>query len=767
MITLAKVTLSHNLMPHRLPPNYLQKDLVAGLVVFLVAVPLCLGIAHASGVPIIAGVLAGVIGGLVVGTLSGAQISVSGPAAGLTAIVLAQTERLGSFEAFLFALMISGLLQVVFGALRAGLLANYFPNNVIKGLLAAIGVILIMKQVPHLLGHDPDDEGEMAFTQPDGENTFTELLIALKAFLPGAALIGLSCLLLLILWDKSRLKKSLFPSALAAVILGVVINQILIATGSAWAVSSSHLVQVPVLGGDSNWSDIFRFPDFTQWKNPTIYLGAFTIAIVASLETLLNIEATDKLDPYKRFAPQNRELFAQGIGNTLAGLIGGMPITSVIVRSSVNASAGGVTKVSTIFHGALLAISVFLLPAWLNKIPLAALAAILVVTGWKLANPKLFRDMASEGRNQFLPFIITLLAIVFTDLLIGILIGLGASLLFILYSNLQRGFHVVRENHVGGTVTRLEFASQVSFLNRAQLATILASFKKDDQVVLDARTTDYIDPDILSVIREFKNDQAPVRGVQVSLTGFKDRYPIDDQIQFVDVSTRDVQAQLTPAKILQLLKEGNERFVKGQRLNRDLIRQVDATSDGQHPMAVVLACIDSRVGTEMVFDLGLGDIFSCRVAGNIAGTKILGSMEFACKVAGAKLIVVLGHTRCGAVKAACDLVESETDPASTGLTNLGALTGPIGEAIRLEHHTRENRTSKNEDYVDRVAALNVGAVMNYIQAHSPALKELIDSDKLDIVGAMYDVKTGKVSFQERALSPSNLPQLADTKLAGI
>jgi carbonic anhydrase/SulP family sulfate permease len=298
-----------------------------------------------------------------------------------------------------------------------------------------------MKQVPHLLGHDPDDEGEMAFTQPDGENTFTELLIALKAFLPGAALIGLSCLLLLILWDKSRLKKSLFPSALAAVILGVVINQILIATGSAWAVSSSHLVQVPVLGGDSNWSDIFRFPDFTQWKNPTIYLGAFTIAIVASLETLLNIEATDKLDPYKRFAPQNRELFAQGIGNTLAGLIGGMPITSVIVRSSVNASAGGVTKVSTIFHGALLAISVFLLPTWLNKIPLAALAAILVVTGWKLANPKLFRDMASEGRNQFLPFIITLLAIVFTDLLIGILIGLGASLLFILYSNLQRGFH--------------------------------------------------------------------------------------------------------------------------------------------------------------------------------------------------------------------------------------------------------------------------------------------------------------------------------------
>lgn len=757
-------------MPHRLPPNYIQKDLIAGVVVFLVAIPLCLGIANASGVPIISGVIAGIIGGIVVGALSGAQISVSGPAAGLTAIVLAQTEKLGSFEAFLFAVLISGILQVIFGLLRAGLLANYFPTNVIKGLLAAIGVILIMKQVPHLIGHDPDFEGDMGFSQPDGENTFTEIMVAFQRFLPGAALVGLSCLVLLILWDKSRLKKSIFPAPLAAVLIGVALNEIFVATGSGWAIASSHLVQVPVLSGDTNWSDIFHFPDFSQWKNPTIYLGAFTLAIVASLETLLNIEATDKIDPYKRFAPQNRELIAQGIGNTIAGAIGGMPVTSVIVRSTVNANAGGVTKLSTITHGILLAASVFLLPQWLNKIPLAALAAILVVTGWKLANPKLFREMASEGRNQFLPFIITLLAIVFTDLLIGILIGLGVSLLFILYSNFQRGFHVVRESHVGGPITRLEFADQVSFLNRAQLATTLASFKKGDHVILDARTTDYIDPDILNVIREFKDDQAPIRGVQVSLTGFKDRYPIGDQVQYVDVSTRDIQAQLTPQKVLQLLKDGNERFVKGQRLNRDLIRQVDATSDGQHPMAVVLACIDSRVGTEMVFDLGLGDIFSCRVAGNIAGTKILGSMEFACKVAGAKLIVVLGHTRCGAVKAACDLVETNTDPAAaTGLTNLGALTGPIGEAIRMEHDTKENRTSKNEGYVDRVAALNVSAVMNYIQANSPALKALIEAGTVGIVGGMYDVKTGKVEFHQRESSSSDLPHLAGahTAVSGV
>jgi MFS superfamily sulfate permease-like transporter len=744
-------------MPHRIPKNHILKDLIAGLVVFLVAVPLCIGIAHASGVPIIAGIIAGVIGGVVVGLVSGAHISVSGPAAGLTAIVITQMEKLGTFEAFLFAVFLSGLLQVAFGALRAGLLANYFPTNVIKGLLAAIGVILIMKQVPHLVGHDPDYEGDMSFTQPDGENTFSEIIVAFQRFLPGAAVVGLSCMALLILWDKSRLKKSLFPSPLAAVLLGLAINEILIAMNSPWAIASSHLVrEVPIIGGETGWNEIFHFPDFSQWRNPAIYVGAITIAIVASLETLLNIEATDKLDPYKRFAPQNRELVAQGIGNTLAGAIGGMPITSVIVRSTVNASAGGATKLATIVHGLLLAISVFFLPQLLNKIPLAALAAILVVTGYKLANPKLFKEMASEGRNQFLPFIITLVAIVFTDLLVGILIGLGVSLLFILYSNFQRGFHIVREAHVGGPVTRLEFANQVSFLNRAQLATTLADFRKGDQVVLDARTTDYIDPDILNVIREFKDDQAPVRGVNVSLIGFKDRYPIEDEIQYVDVSTRDVQAQLNPAKVITLLKEGNQRFVSGQRLHRDLVRQVDATSDGQHPMAVILACIDSRIGTEMVFDLGLGDIFSVRVAGNIAGAKILGSMEFACKVAGAKVILVLGHTRCGAIKAACDLVETETDPAAaTGLTNLGALTEPIGEAIRRETHTLENRTSKNEDFVDRVAALNVKAVMDYIKANSPALFELIETRQVALVGGMYDVKTGRVEFYEGDAAPAS------------
>ncbi|MFM7809571.1 MAG: SulP family inorganic anion transporter, partial [Planctomycetota bacterium] len=380
------------------PSSTIGRDLIAGLVVFLVAVPLCLGIAHASGVPIIAGILSGIVGGILVGLLSGSHVSVSGPAAGLTAIVLAQVRDLGSFEAFLLAVMISGLLQLVLGVIRAGVLANYIPNNVIKGLLAAIGVILILKQVPHLVGHDADWEGDTTFMQEDGQNTFSELLQGLRMFLPGAAAIGLSCAAMLWAWDRSRLKKSLFPAPLAAVLLGVVTNEILRATGSSWAVGESHLVAVPVVGsGGQGWGDVFRLPDFGQLGNPKVYVAALTLAVVASLETLLNLEATDKLDPLKRLSPPNRELLAQGVGNTVSGLIGGLPMTSVIVRSSVNANAGGRSRLSAIFQGLLLVVCVFLMPTLLNRIPLSALAAILIMTGSKLASPSLFRKLWLEG----------------------------------------------------------------------------------------------------------------------------------------------------------------------------------------------------------------------------------------------------------------------------------------------------------------------------------------------------------------------------------
>jgi len=725
------------------------RDLLAGLVVFLVAVPLCLGIAFGSGVPPIAGIIAGIVGGIVVGIASGSHISVSGPAAGLTAIVLAQMAALGnSFEAFLLATAISGILQIGLGMVRAGVLANYFPTNVIKGLLAAIGVILILKQLPHLVGHDKDYEGDMSFAQPDGENTFSEIAQMLQAFLPGAALVGVACIAMLIAWDRSPLKKTLFPAPLAAVLLGVAVSEALRASGSTWAIEASHLVAVPVLGKDGvGWDTIFRTPDFSQLGNPKVYVAAVTLAIVASLETLLNLEATDKLDPQRRYSPPNRELVAQGIGNLTAGMVGGMPMTSVIIRSSVNANAGGRTRVSAIFHGVLLALCVFALPTLLNRIPLAALAAILVMTGFKLASPAVFRSMWREGVGQFMPFVITLVAIVLTDLLLGVAIGMAVSVLFLLNGSLRRGVTIVREEHASGIVNRIQLADQVSFLNRAALQETLARFRRGDQVVIDARSTDYIDTDILGMIRGFRDETGPAQGISVSLVGFQDRYALGDRVQYIDVSTRDVQASLTPIRVLQLLREGNERFVSGRRLQRDLVRQVDATSAGQHPMAVVLSCIDSRAPVELLFDVGIGDLFVCRLAGNVVSPMALGSMEFACKVAGAKLILVLGHTRCGAVKAACDFAHNGLDvEQATGLTNLPSVIKPLKDAVRLETQTRENRTASNEDFVDRVAAINVRNAIQSLREGSPTLRAMIDEGQIGIAGAMYDVKTGQVDF---------------------
>ncbi len=415
----------------------LSSDLPAGLVVFLVALPLCLGVALASDAPLFSGVLAGIIGGLVVGSLSGSHTSVSGPAAGLTAVIAAQIALLGSFEALLLAVLIAGIIQIVLGIIRAGSIAVFVPASVIKGLLAAIGLILILKQIPHLFGHDADPEGEMSFMQKDQENTFSELIELFYHIQPSALIIGLTCLLLLITWERSQwLRKSLIPGPLAAVLVGMGLNLFTRHWGGMWLIEPSHLVQVPESENIAGFLGFLTMPDFSAIADSRVYVAGLTIAIVASLETLLNVEAVDKLDPQKRTTPTNRELVAQGVGNVIGGLIGALPVTSVIVRSSVNISSGGKTKVSSVFHGMLLLVSVMLFPNILNMIPLSALAAVLIVTGFKLAKPSLFKQMWREGPNQFLPFVVTVGAIVFTDLLTGILVGLAFSILFILRSNL-------------------------------------------------------------------------------------------------------------------------------------------------------------------------------------------------------------------------------------------------------------------------------------------------------------------------------------------
>jgi MFS superfamily sulfate permease-like transporter len=749
------------------PRSTLFPDLVAGLVVFLVAVPLCLGIALASGAPLISGLISGVIGGIVVGALSGSHVSVSGPAAGLAAIVLAQITSLGSFQTFLLAVLLAGAMQIAFGLAKGGAFSKFFPTNVIKGLLAAIGLLLILKQFPHLIGYDKDPEGEMSFVQPDGENTFSALVAAAKALLPGAALVGVVCLGTLIVWEKVLSKRTILPGALVAVVLGTLVNLVLQQTGSAWAIESSHLVKVPVPGQDGfTWANFLTLPDFGQILNGGVWVAAITLAIVASIETLLNLEATDKLDPQRRVSPPNRELVAQGVGNMIAGAVGGLPMTSVIVRSSVNASAGGKTRNAAIFHGLLLLGSVLLVPALLNSIPLAALAAVLIFTGWKLANPTIFRAMWQNGPAQFLPFFVTVTAIVFTDLLLGVGLGLATSLAFVLWSNLRTGSQVIREEHVGGVVHRIELGSQATFLGRAQLANTLGRFRRGDHVLIDARMTDFIDPDILSLLNEFTKETAPNRGVTVSLLGFKDRYAIDDRVQYVDYSTKEIQATLTPSKVLALLREGNERFTSGKRLQRDLVRQVDATAAGQHPMAAILSCIDSRAPAEILFDQGIGDMFNVRLAGNVASPKALGSLEFACKVAGAKLILVMGHTRCGAVKATCEFVHKGVDAvAATGLSNLGSIVDPIADAVRMETHTHDDRSGSNSSFVDRVAAINVRNTIEWIKDNSPTLAKMSLAGEIAIVGAMYDVATGKVEFLDGVGFASEQTKWSETKPA--
>ena len=508
-----------------------HKDFIAGLVVFLVALPLCLGIALASEAPLASGLLAGIIGGLVVGSISGSHTSVSGPAAGLTAVVAAQIAALESFEAFLTAVFLAGLIQIGFGLLKAGALSAFFPSSVIKGLLAAIGTILILKQIPHFFGDDNDFEGEMSFIQPEHQNTFSEILTVFQGnYHLGASLTGIICIAVLIIWPKIEfLKKTAFPPALAVVLLGVGMQFAMVGSGEDWEISKNHRVDVPIIEGlsdlfpsdspvevnavaeDEGTASVkkqawFAFPDFSALATLQVYIAAITIAIVASLETLLNLEAVDKIDPKKRQSPSSRELIAQGIGNTLGGLVGSLPVTSVIIRSSVNIQVGGETKRATILHGIFLVLSVGFFASYLNYIPLSCLAAILLVTGYKLANPRLFRSLWKMGYRQFLPFIVTLVAIVFTDLLVGIIIGMCIGLMFILISTASNPIRGDTSNTKPGEPIRLVMAQHISFLSRYKINKILKTIKPDSVVIIDGSQNEFIDEDTLEMIQEYINE---------------------------------------------------------------------------------------------------------------------------------------------------------------------------------------------------------------------------------------------------------------------
>lgn len=506
-----------------------KDDLSASVVVFLVALPLCLGIGLAStGRPdlVFSGVIAGFVGGLVVGFFSGSSLGVSGPAAGLVVIVLTALETLGSFEAFLLAVFLSGVLQLIGGFLRAGIIGYYFPSSVIKGMLAAIGLTLILKQIPHALGYDENYFGEIALNQPDGHNTFNEIFYALGALSPAAVIISVVSLALLILFEKPFVKKfavfKFLPGAVFVVLTGMLLNYAFTLVKPAWVLAGEHLVQLPVANGASEFVSFFRLPDFSAFSNPQVYVVAVTLALVASLETLLCVEATDKLDPYKRNTPTNRELKAQGIGNMVSGLIGGLPITQVIVRSSANITAGAHTKLSTMTHGAILLLAAYFIPRFLNMIPLASLAAILLMVGYKLSRLDLYRTMFRHGYEQFIPFMATVVGILLTDLLKGIAIGMGVAIFFILRKNYKHSYHYKKEKTPQRETITIRLSEEVTFLNKASIQARLDDVPENAHVIIDGSHSVHIDHDVLEIIHDFQAHAAPPRNITVETIGIRD-----------------------------------------------------------------------------------------------------------------------------------------------------------------------------------------------------------------------------------------------------
>jgi MFS superfamily sulfate permease-like transporter len=491
-------------------------DIPASVVVFLVALPLCLGIALGSGAPLFSGIIAGMAGGIIIGMLSGSSLSVSGPAAGLTAVVAVAIGKLPAYEAFLLSVVIAGIIQVIFGFLRAGIIGDYIPNSVIRGMLSAIGVILILKQLPHLVGYDKDFSGDETFIQMDSNNTFSEIINSLNYIAPAAVLIGFLSVGILVLWDRPAFKKKkifkYLPGPLVVVIAGILIHSALQSGGSRFLLDADQLVSLPVANDFSSFAGFFMFPKWEYLTNIHVWSSGLTIALIASIESLLGIEAVDKLDPYNRRTPANRELKAQGVGNIVSGLLGGLPLTSVIVRSSANVEAGAKSKFSTIMHGLLILISVLFIPGLLNKIPLSALAAILIVTGFKLVKPSMLREIYQRGMDQFIPFMVTLIAILVSDLLSGILIGTIVALFSLIRSNFKSAIMVVNDENK----YLVRFRKDISFLNKPIVKEKLESVPPNAYVLIDITRSDFIDKDIIDVVNEFLH-HAHLKNIRVEI----------------------------------------------------------------------------------------------------------------------------------------------------------------------------------------------------------------------------------------------------------
>ncbi|WP_239649744.1 SulP family inorganic anion transporter [Methylocucumis oryzae] len=537
----------------------LSYDIPAGFAVFLVSLPLSLGIALASGAYLFSGLIAGIIGGLIVVPLSGSRLAISGATAGLSVIVLTAINKLG-FNEFLMAVILAGILQIGLGCLRAGVIAYYFPSAVVNGVLTGMGIILILKQIPHALGYDKDYEGDFAFLQNDDYSSFSELLHMVNFISPGALIIAVLSLTVLLLWERPTIKRStLFrwlPSPVVATLTGVLLNHLYMIYLPVLALSANHFVTIPETSSIQELIKHLHSPAYQAWQHPGVYTTAVTLALVASLESLLAVEAIDKLDPYRNKTSVNRELLAQGVGNIMSGLLGGLPLTMVVVRSSFNIQAGAKTKLSAFVQGLLLLLTCLLVPHWLNEIPLASLAAILLVVAYRLARPVVFKTMYKAGYYHFVPFCLTIVGLVLTDLLTGIIIGLVIALIAILLENYKAAFYF-RELHIGNKII-LRLAEHVSFLNKANIQKTLEQLPEKSEVVIDATRAKYIDYDVYEMINEFSNE-AKLKNIALTiknLRGYGSLPPLSN----ARPPTFDTQQALTPSAVLTILKEGNEHF---------------------------------------------------------------------------------------------------------------------------------------------------------------------------------------------------------------
>jgi len=699
----------------------LRRNIPSGIVVFFVALPLCLGIALAQGAPLISGLISGIIGGIVVGFLGGSAISVSGPAAGLTVVVVAAIAKLGGFQAFTLAVFLSGAFQLLFAVLRLGMLSKFIPGSVVKGMLAAIGIIIVLKQIPHLLGYDGDYVGDLEFIQPDGQNTFSELWAMFIYLNKTAILISALSFALIIWWDKSLVKRSKWltniPGSLIAVIAAVLVN--LLAAKVSWLrdLSPNHLVQLPTNLALNNFVSNFYSLDFSLiWQKKEIISVALTIAIIGSIETLLSLEAADKIDPLRRVANKTRELWAQGTGNILSGLAGGLPITAVIVRTVTNVNSGATHRFSAIWHGGLLIIAVFFIPQLLNLIPLAALAVVLALVGYKLSSYSIFKEQWKSGYEQFVPFIATVIAVVFTDILLGVGIGFAVALAFILYDNYHKGFYVSEKNGI----KMIRLAEDISFIHRASLGEALRKIPDGAKVLLEAENPDNVHYDIAELIEEFRYSAA-LRNIEI-----KERH-----MPYIPAPT---SGRTGKSAIYKRLLHGNKNWVQ-ERLSSDRF-YFDKLARGQSPQVLWIGCADSRVPPDQITDTKPGEIFIHRNVANLVvhtDLNMLSVLQYAVEVLKVKHVIVCGHYNCGGVKTA--MLDLDLGLANNWLRNIKDVY-----AWRA-HELAEIKDPKERER--KLVEYNVVAQVENL-AKTSIIQKAWNKQAIEIHGWVIDLETGLI-----------------------